>query len=159
MKTEKTCLKTYPAHLFGDFYLAWTNRQFDGKNISVQDTPGNADSISPACHRNKRKQKQRNADFQKKGKHTRMRYFPPVRDTAGNNAFSCVAIFHFVILTFYLSTSIFLLAHNINSTWKPIYAMLHLHVFPNKPPEKGHTHFAVSPNDKVNSLTVDNGTT
>lgn len=113
----------------------------------------------PACYRNKRKQKQRNADFQKKGKHTRMRYFPPVRDTAGNNAFSCVAIFHFVILTFYLSTSIFLLAHNINSTWKPIYAMLHLHVFPNKPPEKGHTHFAVSPNDKVNSLTVDNGTT
>ena len=40
-----------------------------------------------------------------------MRYFPPVRDAAGNNAFSCVAIFHFVILTFYLSTSIFLLAH------------------------------------------------
>ena len=146
MKTEKTCLKTYPAHLFGDFYLTWTNRQFDGKNISVQDTPGNADSISPACHRNKRKQKQRNADFQKKGKRTRMRIL--VR--------RYLSLCHFDILPVY---KYFLLAHNINSTWKPIYAMLHLHVFPNKPPEKGHTHFAVSPNDKVNSLTVDNGTT
>ena len=61
-------MKTYPAHLFGDFYLTWTNRQFDGKNISVQDTPGNTDSISPRATGIKESKSNETLTF-RKGKH------------------------------------------------------------------------------------------
>ncbi len=66
MKTEKTCLKTYLVHLFGDFYLTWTNRQFDGKNISVQDTPGDTDSISPHATGIKESKSNETLTFRKK---------------------------------------------------------------------------------------------